>query len=279
MPTENLMLNYFKKARLLIILPVAIIVIGTFGFMAIEKLSFLDALYFTFVTVGTVGYGDIHPVTAAGKIFDMVLIVFGIGTFLAVVTSLTQSLVARDQASMRKNRISMLISLYFTEVGNQMLRLFVQYDPAATAIRGEFLVSARWATADFEKLKAIVGKRDSVIDAKLVELERLRDFLKEKGGFLTRQLENPDLTENESYAELLWASVHLRDELMARPHLHGLPDSDLNHIAGDTRRVYNLLVKQWLGYMEYLQGRYPYLFSLAVRTNPFVENPSPTVAS
>ena len=43
------------------------------------------------------------------------------------------------------------------------------------------------------------------------------------------------------------------------------------------RRVYGLLGRQWTDYLQYLKSRYPFLFSLALRTNPFVEKPSPVV--
>ena len=103
------------------------------------------------------------------------------------------------------------------------------------------------------------------------------NFLKEKGDLLLRQMENPDLIEHGSFTELLWATVHLRDELMSRKNLKGLPETDLAHLANDARRAYSNLVGQWLDYLQYLKGRYPYLFSLALRTNPFVENPSTIV--
>jgi hypothetical protein len=40
-------------------------------------------------------------------------------------------------------------------------------------------------------------------------------------------------------------------------------------LPGDVQRGYVLLIKEWLAYMAHLQTRYPYLFSLALRTNPF----------
>ena len=102
----------------------------------------------------------------------------------------------------------------------------------------------------------------------------LLDFLGEKGDLLLRQIENPDLIEHGAFTELLWATVHLRDELMSRKNLNGLPETDLAHLANDARRVYSNLVGQWLDYLLHLKRRYPYLLSLALRTNPFVENPS-----
>jgi hypothetical protein len=39
-------------------------------------------------------------------------------------------------------------------------------------------------------------------------------------------------------------------------------------LFGDMRRAFGLLFREWLRYMQHLKGDYPYLFSLAVRTNP-----------
>ena len=48
-----------------------------------------------------------------------------------------------------------------------------------------------------------------------------------------------------------------------------LPETDYQHLSGDIKRAYILLISQWLNYMQHLQEDYPYLFSLAIRTNPF----------
>lgn len=268
------MLIGWKRLRILLLLPIAVVIVGTIGFMVIEKLPFIDALYFTIVTISTVGYGDIHPTGTTGKLFGTVLIIVGIGIFLTIVTSLTQLLVAGGQERLRKQRLNMLIGLFFTEVGNQLLKIFVQYDPNLSSFREDFLVHDNWSAADFGWLKRKVQHHEYNIDPKLVDLESLSSFFKEKGDSFVRQMENPDLTEHESFAELLWAAVHLKDELMARSSLVNLPETDLNHLASDAKRAYNLLVRQWLDYLQYLKRRYPYLFSLALRTNPFRENTS-----
>jgi len=85
------------------------------------------------------------------------------------------------------------------------------------------------------------------------------------------------LLEHESFAELLRTIFHLTEELANREVIEQLPDTDCHHLAGDIKRVYGLLVYQWLDYMKYLQTNYPYLFSLAMRTNPFDRNASPVV--
>jgi len=56
------------------------VVIGTLGFHWLEGFDYFDSLYLTVITLSTVGYGDIFPHTGQGKLFAIVLIVFGVGT-------------------------------------------------------------------------------------------------------------------------------------------------------------------------------------------------------
>jgi len=51
------------------------------------------------------------------------------------------------------------------------------------------------------------------------------------------------------------------------------------HFAGDFRCAYALLVQQWLDYLRFIKTTYPYLFLLAVRTNPFDADATPVVGS
>jgi len=91
---------------------------------------------------------------------------------------------------------------------------------------------------------------------------------------LLRLLENPNLLEHEQFTELLWAAFHLADELSHRSSVRDLPETDCRHLSGDIKRTHALLVREWLSHMEHLKVDYPYLFSLAIRTNPFDPNAS-----
>jgi voltage-gated potassium channel len=267
----------FKKLRYLLLLPVLVIIIGTIGFMALEKLSFLDALYFTVTTITTVGYGDISVTTVGGKIFAIIIILLGVSTVLAILSNILQWFIQRQQRTMHLHRRNMLIGVFFTEAGNRLLHMLASYDPNIPAIRQDFLVKPDWTPAEFHRLKTRLKSHEHTIESSTVNLPALHGFLVSKGDLLIRQLENPDIIENESYAELLWAAVHLRDELSARPSFKNLPKADTGHLAVDVKRVYTLLTPVWIDYMQYLKERYPFLFSLALRTNPFVENPDATV--
>ncbi len=94
----------------------------------------------------------------------------------------------------------------------------------------------------------------------------------QKRQFLLSLLEKTILLEHEHFTDLLWAVFHLTEELLARDTFCDLPRADHNHLSGDVKRAYHNLIVQWVLYMEHLHNAYPYLFSLAVRTNPFCLN-------
>ena len=120
-------------------------------------------------------------------------------------------------------------------------------------------------------------KYDYAVKADSLDLLKLRNFLEQRNDSLLRLLENPVMLEHESFSDLLMAVFHLKEELISREELHGLPISDLEHLDGDIKRVYILLVYEWVAYMEYLKTNYPYLFSLSMRTNPFDREASAVV--
>ncbi|MBK7311796.1 MAG: potassium channel protein [Sphingobacteriaceae bacterium] len=70
-----------------------LIVIGTVGYILIENYRFLDAFYMTIITVATVGYGEVAPLSDAGRIFTSFLIITSFGTFAYAVSAITRFVV------------------------------------------------------------------------------------------------------------------------------------------------------------------------------------------
>ena len=70
-----------------------ILTIGTIFYHNIEKMSYLDALYFSVMTLATVGYGDLSPHTALGKLFTIVYVLIGVGIITAVIANFNRALV------------------------------------------------------------------------------------------------------------------------------------------------------------------------------------------
>lgn len=71
----------------------AIIAVGVAGYRVIEGWSFFDSLYMTIITITTVGYGEIHPLSTGGRIFSMFLIIAGAGGALYVLTGIVQYII------------------------------------------------------------------------------------------------------------------------------------------------------------------------------------------
>ncbi|NTW35613.1 MAG: hypothetical protein HGB17_05700, partial [Syntrophobacteraceae bacterium] len=150
-------------------------------------------------------------------------------------------------------------------------------DPAPSSRVEVFSTIGDWDDQRFKKEMDGVSRHPYRVDAVRVDLKSLKGFLEKKGDFLLRLLENPIFLEHESFTELLRAIFHLRDELLNRDDLQALPGPDLKHLTGDMERIYGQLSGQWLLYMRYLHNNYPYLFSLARRTNPFNRTTSATI--
>jgi voltage-gated potassium channel len=71
----------------------ALLVFGSLGFMWLEGWDFFDSLYMTVTTLTTVGYGETHPLDRAGRIYNMVLILSGMGVLFYIVGSLARAVV------------------------------------------------------------------------------------------------------------------------------------------------------------------------------------------
>ncbi len=71
---------------------------GSMGYHLIEKWSFMDALYMTIITLATVGYAEIHPLSQAGRVFTMFLIMGGMGFLLYSITEATAFLVEGEMS-------------------------------------------------------------------------------------------------------------------------------------------------------------------------------------
>jgi len=71
----------------------ATLAIGTVGFTVIDGYPPFDAFYMTLTTMTTVGYGELHPLSHAGRVFNSFLIMFGVTTILIAIGTMTQSII------------------------------------------------------------------------------------------------------------------------------------------------------------------------------------------
>ena len=192
---------------------------------------------------------------------------------LLVTLVLHQLLRYREKKAML-NKLNMVIGAFFSEVGRELLINFFDFDTKSFEITQKLVITNESFEKEFLEIYKSIKNHTYNIDSKRGDLENIKNFLKEKRQFLLNLLENPNLLEHESFTNLLWAVFHLTEELTYRKDLERLPETDYQHLAGDIKRAYHLLILEWLNYMKHLKADYPYLFSLAVRTNPFDANAS-----
>jgi hypothetical protein len=195
---------------------------------------------------------------------------------LIVTLILHKLLAAREKRSMMK-KMNMVIGAFFSEVGTELMRKLCAFDGSAQVMGRHMLVTKGWTKKQFVTMSRAAMEHKCSIDCKKADMPALKEFLAAKRGFLLTLLENPNLLEHESFTNLLWAVFHLTEELSARRDFGTLPRSDYDHLAGDIGRAEGLLISEWLAYVAHLKADYPYLFSLAVRMNPFDPNASAVV--
>ena len=265
------------RLQIYIITLVSVVVAGMIGLMVLEHLSPLDALYFIIVTIATVGYGDIHPVTPAGKVLAIFIILAGVGCFVGVVANSIEYMIDKRERTQRLAKLNMIVGAFFSDVGIKLLRKFSAIDAGIDGIRSALIVSNTWSEEDFSRATSSLRHYAYRLDSRTINLDELHAFLSGHRRFLLALLENPQLVEHDTFTDLLHAVFHLAEELIAREQRTDLPQSDFDHLSSDINRVYGLLVIEWLMYMQHLKQNYPYLFSLAMRTNPFDANASAIV--
>lgn len=187
-----------------------------------------------------------------------------------------QVLESRDRRQ-RMEKLNMVIGTFFSTLGTQLLTYVSNNDPNLDEIRPQLVITDTWTDETFLEVEKRLKRHPCRVRIENVDLEAVKRFLGSREEFLLRLLENPVLFEHETFTKLLRAIFHFNEELQRRPGFSDLPGADTAHLAGDLERIFSLLIREWLGYMRYLQKNYPYLFSFTMRTNPFDETASAIV--
>ena len=195
-----------------------------------------------------------------------------------LVVLVIETAISRREKGVLLEKLNMVIGVFFSDVGTELLAEISKFDSKSKSINETLIINSNWVDLDFQKAKEDITERKYHLEIKgndtnsVIFLENTKKYLTSKRRFLLALLENPNLLEHENFTELLRAVFHLTEELENRKDIKKLPKADYDHLKFDTERAYNLLIYQWVDYMEHLMNNYPYLFSLAMRTNPFDPN-------
>jgi voltage-gated potassium channel len=146
-----------QRPFLFAILAVAVVIdLGTMCSHLIEGWDWLESIYAATQTVTTVGYGDIHPVTHAGRVFSIFFMLGGVGTVLYALTNIVQTIVQSEllesyQKRKRWRKMMKLSDHYIIcgagRVGSRVVSELARSGVAFVAIERSAVKVQRWADA------------------------------------------------------------------------------------------------------------------------------------
>jgi voltage-gated potassium channel len=120
-----------------LVLLLLIAAIGVAGYMLIERWDFVDSLYMVVITLFTIGYEEVHPLSGGGRIFTMFIVVGGVGTAVYAVGRAVEIAVEGEMSGYQKRRrmdkkIRQMVNHYvvcgYGRVGHQVAKAFSSSD-------------------------------------------------------------------------------------------------------------------------------------------------------
>ncbi len=173
-----------------ILLVFSTIALGVVGYMWLENLSFLDAIYFTVITITSVGFGDLHPTTESSKIFTIILVLIGMFSLFYLISELISFFLEsriidavflrRTKRSIRKMRNHIILCGYgnvgsliadslgvhnVVVIDKDEMKLGEARDRGFNTVYGDSINSETLKNANIDKAKAIIIALNSDPDA------------------------------------------------------------------------------------------------------------------
>lgn len=87
-----------RSVQIVLAITSAIVIWASIFYRIVEGWSWVDSLYFSVVTISTVGYGDFSPETSLGKIFTIFYIIIGLGVFVTAATTVAEAIIKQAKA-------------------------------------------------------------------------------------------------------------------------------------------------------------------------------------
>ena len=193
---------------------------------------------------------------------------------IAFVTVVLGRYLKNREKNERLRKISIVINAFFSEAGTDILTGLKVFNKNCDDISVQLNVQTDWTDNMFSKTVKFLENADMQIECSAEQLEVFKVLLKGKMDFLIRMIENPNLLEHDTFTDMLLAVFHVTEELLARSKFEYDNKADMDHLSNDIQRAFKRLLIQWVEYMRHLHAEYPYLYSLAVRKNPFCKEKS-----
>ncbi len=218
-----------------------------------------------FYAIDFAAYGDLRSTMGFYTLLDIAFIPLNV---LIVGLFINRLIAARERHELL-NKMNMVIGAFFSQTGSDLIGRLCSFDVDLDEDRPHMLFTASWEPKDFRAHRLAVCGDQHKMDLTGGDIEELRSMLEQQRPFVLGLLQNGNLLEHATFADMLWAVSHLSEELSARGDLSQLSQSDRAHLQVDMARAYGRLLGEWLGYVGHLKTNYPYLFAFVVRSNPF----------
>ena len=171
------------RIRLALVLLAAVVFAGTTGFHLIEHWSWFDGFYMTLTTMTTIGYGEIHPLSHAGRVFNSFLIVAAVIASVFTLGAFSQALLEFEFTKVLGRRrmereLEKLSDHYIVcgagRVGRTVVRELRARGQSCVVIERD-PVRARWA--ENEKIPVIIGNASSEESLQKAHIDRAIGFV------------------------------------------------------------------------------------------------------
>jgi voltage-gated potassium channel len=163
----------FRKLLPAIILLSTVVLVGILGYEIIEGWSFLDSIYMVITTLFTVGFQEVHPLSTAGRIFTLFIIIGGVGSAIYAAGQAVELIVEGEMTGYRKRKrmdktIKEMKQHYiicgFGRVGHQVAQVFEVSNVPYVVIDSK---KETLEELEYTKVPSIIG--DATYDKVLIE--------------------------------------------------------------------------------------------------------------
>ena len=208
MRTTALRKENFKSIYFALSLLVFVILMGVVGYVFIEDYSLHEAFFMTIITISTVGFREVHPLSPVGQVFTAMLIVISIGIFAYAVTTLTRYIVdgvlrnyIKDNKV--KNRIEKLedhvIVCGYGRNGRQAVEELASHFVTAVIVDdSDAIIDSLREKPEYLYIQGNATEDETLMDAKIMTAKALITALPNEADnlfvVLTAREMNPDLT-------------------------------------------------------------------------------------
>lgn len=180
-----------------------------------------------------------------------------------------ERMLERREKEHGKEKLNMLVGVFYAEIGTQLLGYFVEQDDRVSICKKLRIKDPSiWDEDYFKRLQQLNSTYHYEVSLEKVDLIQLKELLHDGKNLLITLMTTESLHDHETFTEMLMLIMHLKEELDLRD-ISSLNESERHHLEQDMTALYRYLTYEWCYYLNYLSKHYPGLFNTAIMLSPF----------